>query len=196
MLLENHVAKGEDRRQAKYIVQQRYIHQQMQVFRMDSMLAGVLRIDVVPNEIQRRHHEIVHADIQIVDIGQCQKSIVHRIDQNESNDDGQSTNGECEYSQIEIVEECDGFRAKSSQHPEEYDRHSEEHERGSIETAGHKQQCNYWTFVDGVRRQHRLQFIHFHLFDGGSRWPVLFVEKFALHNDCIRMDHAIGHDVQ
>lgn len=108
----------------------------MHVFGMNPVLAGVLWIDVVPYEIQRRHHEIVHADIQVVDVGQRQKSIVHRIDQNECGDHGQSASGECDHTQIEIVEKCDRFRAEATQHPKEHNRHAKEQECGPIEAAG------------------------------------------------------------
>lgn len=126
VLLENHVHEWANCGHTEHIVQQRYMHQQMQIFRMNSMLCCILWVDIVSDEIQRCHHKIVHANLQVVDIGQRQKSIIHRIDQNEYDNDGQRTNGECEHAQIEIIEKCDSFRAKSTQHPEEYDWHAEE----------------------------------------------------------------------
>lgn len=123
-LLVNHVSKGENCGHTEHIVQQRYIHQQMQEFRMSTMLASVLWIDVVPYEIQWRYHKILHPDVQVIDVGPRQKSIIHWIDQNECDENGHSAHGECEHAQIEIVEKWDRFCAEPAQHPEEYDWHA------------------------------------------------------------------------
>lgn len=98
----------------------------MQVFRVRTVCGRVLRIDVVTNEIQRRHHEIIHSDFQVIDFGQRQKSIVQRIDENECGRNGQYAQNEDDHAEIEIVEECNGACAKATQHPEEDDRHAKE----------------------------------------------------------------------
>lgn len=52
----------------------------MQPLRMQTMLTGVLWIDVVPDEIDRSDHQILNAHLQWCDVVWRQISVIHRID--------------------------------------------------------------------------------------------------------------------